>query len=293
MKGIVLAGGIGSRLWPITRGLSKQLLPIYDKPLVHYPIATLMTAGVREILIISTPQHIDSYQTLLNDGTALGIKFDFAVQLEPGGLAQALLIAEAWLAGDSVCLILGDNIFHGSGLGRRLSDFSHVDGAQIFAYRVTDPDRYGVVEFDSSGSVISLEEKPSIPKSRYAVPGLYFYDNNAVNMVKTMLPSERGELEITTLNNLYLSEGKLRVEVLPRGTAWLDTGTFESLHDASTYIRIIEDRQGMKVSCLEEIAWRMGWVSTDEILTTAATYKDAPYGKYLKLIVRESSFDRE
>lgn len=285
MKGIVLAGGIGTRLWPSTKFLSKQLLPVYDKPMIHYPIATLMTAGIREILVISTPQHVVMYRELLGDGSELGIKFDYVIQVEPKGLAQALLLAEDWLDGSDLCLILGDNIFHGSGLGRNLSKYSNIDGAQIFAYQVSDPERYGVAEFDQSGKVISLEEKPINPKSKYAVPGLYFYENSAVDLTHNLKPSERGELEITDLNQIYLNQGRLNVEILPRGTAWLDTGTVTSLNDASNYIRIIEERQGFKVSCLEEIAWRMGWINKLELLSLADTYGNAPYGNYLRGIV--------
>ena len=288
MKGIVLAGGAGTRLSPITKGLSKQLLPIYDKPLVHYPIGTLMAAGIREILIISTPEHIHLYRDLLGDGSNLGIEFSYEVQLKPKGLAQALIISEKWLAGSSVALILGDNIFHGSGLGRNLAKFNNVDGAQIFAYRVSDPERYGVVSFDSAGNVKNLTEKPNDPESNYAVPGLYFYDATASDRAKKLEFSERGELEITALNAAYLLEGKLRVEVLPRGTAWLDTGTFESMNDASNYIRIIEERQGKKVSCLEEIALEMGWIDSSKLQEIIPTYVGSPYGLYLsKLLVSE------
>lgn len=282
MKGIVLAGGQGTRLWPSTRFLSKQLLPVYDKPMIHYPIATLMTAGIREILIISTPQHLEMYRDLLGDGSEIGLEFAYCVQEEPKGLAQALLLAEEWLAGSDLCLILGDNIFHGSGLGRNLSKYSKINGAQIFAYQVSDPERYGVVEFDDTGKVISIEEKPVNPRSQYAVPGLYFYENSAVGIAHKLEMSNRGELEITDLNRVYLSEGKLKVEILPRGTAWLDTGTVESLNDASNYIRIIEERQGFKVSCLEEIAWRMGWIDSDQLSLLAKAFGNSPYGDYLR-----------
>jgi glucose-1-phosphate thymidylyltransferase len=286
MKGIVLAGGAGTRLWPITRALSKQLLPIYDKPLVHYPIATLMTAGIREILIISTPEHLGLYSELLGDGTKLGIKFSYVVQPKPQGLAQALIVAETWLAGSSVALILGDNIFHGSGLGRNLSRFTDVVGAQIFAYQVSDPERYGVVTFDERGKVTSLTEKPRNPKSDYAIPGLYFYDSTAVQLAKSLEYSQRGELEITALNNAYLRQGRLQVEVLPRGTAWLDTGTFESMNDASNYIRIIEERQGKKVSCLEEIALEMGFIDKSQLEAIISEFSTSPYGLYLAKLLK-------
>lgn len=282
MKGIVLAGGQGTRLWPSTKFLSKQLLPVYDKPMIHYPIATLMTAGIREILVISSPQQLEMYRDLLGDGSDIGVQFSYCIQEEPKGLAQALLLAEEWLDGSDLCLILGDNIFHGSGLGRNLSRYSEIDGAQIFAYQVSDPERYGVVEFDDSGTAISIEEKPENPKSHYAVPGLYFYENSAVGLAHTLKMSNRGELEITDLNRIYLAEGKLKVEILPRGTAWLDTGTVESLNDASNYIRIIEERQGFKVSCLEEIAWRMGWIDSNQLSLLAEAFGNSPYGDYLR-----------
>jgi len=282
VKGIVLAGGQGTRLWPSTKFLSKQLLPVYDKPMIHYPIATLMTAGIREILVISSPQQLEMYRDLLGDGSDIGVQFSYCIQEEPKGLAQALLLAEEWLDGSDLCLILGDNIFHGSGLGRNLSRYSEIDGAQIFAYQVSDPERYGVVEFDDSGTAISIEEKPENPKSHYAVPGLYFYENSAVGLAHTLKMSNRGELEITDLNRIYLAEGKLKVEILPRGTAWLDTGTVESLNDASNYIRIIEERQGFKVSCLEEIAWRMGWIDSNQLSLLAEAFGNSPYGDYLR-----------
>lgn len=284
MKGIVLAGGLGTRLWPSTKFLSKQLLPVYDKPMIHYPIATLMTAGIREILVISTPQHLGMYQELLGHGADIGITFDYVVQPEPKGLAQALLLAENWLDGSDLCLILGDNIFHGSGLGRNLSKYTDIDGAQIFAYQVSDPERYGVVEFNNAGKVTSLEEKPAVAKSSFAVPGLYFYENEAVDVAHKLEVSQRGELEITDLNRHYLEQGKLSVEILPRGTAWLDTGTVESLNDASNYIRIIEERQGFKVSCIEEIAWRMGWIDSTQLNILSSNYGAAPYGQYLRSI---------
>jgi glucose-1-phosphate thymidylyltransferase len=282
MKGIVLAGGTGSRLWPITLGVSKQLLPVYDKPLVHYPIATLMLAGIREILVITTPQDQPSYRRLLGTGKNFGVEFTFEMQPNPEGLAQAFLIGEKFIGGDSCALILGDNIFYGAGLGGQLKQLVTPDGARIFAYKVTDPHRYGVVEFDKNGNVVSLEEKPNSPKSSYAVPGLYFYDNSVVEIAKSVKPSARGELEITSINQVYLDKGKLNTTVLERGTAWLDTGTFESLNAASAFIQIIEERQGQKVSCLEEIAWRNGWITDADLLARSDEYKSSTYSEYLK-----------
>jgi glucose-1-phosphate thymidylyltransferase len=287
MHGIVLAGGTGSRLWPITRGTSKQLLHVYDKPMVHYPIATLMAAGIRKILIITTPEDQDSYKRLLGSGDDLGVEFHFKVQDKPRGLAEAFLIGEKFLAGKKCALILGDNIFHGSGLGRQLMDYTEVDGAHIFAYRVADPSQYGVVEFSDSGEVLSIQEKPENPKSNFAVPGLYFYDEYVVEIAKKVLPSARGELEITSVNNAYLEAKSLRVSVLPRGTAWLDTGTVQALHDASTYIKILEDRQGTKVSCLEEVAWRQGWITNEQLNTLAIGYGTSPFGKFLSSLLDE------
>lgn len=281
MRGIVLAGGAGSRLWPITRGVSKQLLPIYDKPLVHYPISTLMLVGIREILIITTPQDQDAFKKLLGDGSKFGVRFEYAIQERPEGLAQAFLIGEVFLRGGKVALVLGDNIFHGEGLGNKLSKLRAVDGAHIFAYKVKDPERYGVVEFDKSGRVLSLEEKPVLPRSSFAIPGLYFYDEKVVEIAKSIRPSARGELEITSINERYLENGKLNVTVLERGTAWLDTGTFESMNAASNFIKVIEDRQGMKVSCLEEIAWRSGWISDSDLLDLSKDYRSSPFAEYL------------
>lgn len=282
MKGIVLAGGTGSRLWPVTRGASKQLLPIYDKPLIHYPISTLMLAGIREILIVTTPHDAESFKRLLGDGSKFAVCFKYEIQSKPEGIAQAFLIGEEFIGGGKTALILGDNIFHGGGLGTQLTKLQNLTGAQIFAYKVKDPERYGVVEFDDSGKVISLEEKPANPKSSYAVPGLYFYDEEVVDIAKQVKASARGELEITSINQAYLASDSLNVSVLERGTAWLDTGTFESMNAASNFIQIIEERQGMKVSCLEEIAWRNGWLSDEDLLRRADEYKLSPFAEYLR-----------
>jgi len=282
MKGIVLAGGTGSRLWPVTWGVSKQLLPVYDKPLVHYPISTLMLTGIREILIITTPQDQGSFKRLLGDGSKYGVSFTFAVQKNPEGLAQAFLIGEKFIGVEPSALILGDNIFYGSTLGAQLKELREPSGAMIFAYRVKDPERYGVVEFNSEGKVTSIEEKPLKPKSQYAVPGLYFYDNQVVDIAKSVQPSARGELEITSVNQEYLKAGKLQAKLLERGTAWLDTGTFDSLNSASSFIQIIEERQGQKVSCLEEVAWRNGWISDSVLATRADDYKSSPFATYLR-----------
>jgi glucose-1-phosphate thymidylyltransferase len=288
MKGIILAGGTGSRLWPITRGVSKQLLPIYDKPLIYYPIATLMLAGIRDIAIITTPEDQDSFVRLLGSGDDFGIRFEFLVQPKPEGLAQAFLIAKHFIGEDKVALVLGDNLFYGQGLGGKLSLLSEIDGAQIFAYKVNDPERYGVVEFDAFGTAISLEEKPAKPKSSFAVPGLYFYDNSVVEIASRIKPSGRGELEITSVNESYLRSGKLKVTILDRGTVWLDTGTFESLHDASTYVKVIEDRQGMKIACLEEIAWKAKWISEAKMDDLINKYGSSTFGNYLKSLVERS-----
>ena len=287
MKGIVLAGGTGSRLWPITRGVSKQLLPVHDKPLIHYPISTLMLAGIRDIMVITTPEDSESFKRLLGDGSKIGITIEYGVQTHPNGIAEAFLIGEEFIAGDAVCLILGDNIFYGSGLGTRLKTISVHEGAHVFAIRSSKPERFGVVEIDQQQNIISIEEKPTKPKSNFVIPGLYFYPAGVSKLTRSLEPSSRGELEITTLNNLYLEELKLQLTILERGTVWLDTGTVESLHDAASYVRIVEERQGLKIACLEEIAWRNNWISTDQLLQLAAEYKGNPFGKYLIQIASE------
>ena len=286
MKGIILAGGTGSRLWPVTIGVSKQLLPVYDKPLIYYPLATLMSAGIREILIITTPEDSEAFKRLLGDGSHLGISLMYESQPSPDGLAQAFIIGERFIGTDSCALVLGDNIFHGTGLGEELKSVVDVSGATIFAYRVAEPTAYGVVEFDAAGRAISIEEKPTHPKSSYAVPGLYFYDNSVVEIAKSVRPSDRGELEITSVNNTYLENGTLSVKVLPEGTAWLDSGTFESLNDAASYVRVIEERQGIKVGCPEEIAWRHGWLTTDDLIDIGRRLEKSGYGSYLLQLVR-------
>ncbi|PYY35974.1 glucose-1-phosphate thymidylyltransferase [Curtobacterium sp. MCJR17_055] len=286
MKGIILAGGSGTRLWPITKGISKQLMPIYDKPMVYYPLSTLMMAGIREVLVITTPEYNDQFRALLGDGSALGMDIQYAVQPSPDGLAQAFVIGEEFIGDDSVALVLGDNIFHGTGLGTSLQKNNTVQGATIFAYHVADPTAYGVVEFDDDFTAVSIEEKPTEPKSNYAVPGLYFYDNDVVEIAKTIEPSARGELEISTVNERYLEAGTLGVEVLDRGTAWLDTGTFESMMQASEYVKVIEDRQGHKIGCIEEIAWRNGWIDDDALAALAAPLAKSGYGVYLQNLLR-------
>ena len=286
MKGIILAGGSGTRLWPITKGISKQLMPIYDKPMVYYPLSTLMMAGIREVLIITTPEYQDQFKALLGDGASLGMTLEYAIQESPDGLAQAFLIGEEFIGNDSVALVLGDNIFHGAGLGSALKNNTSINGANIFAYQVADPAAYGVVEFDENFQAISIEEKPLVPKSNFAVPGLYFYDNEIVNIAKGISPSARGELEISSINEEYLYRGKLKVTVLDRGTAWLDTGTFESMMQASEYVRVIEDRQGFKIGCIEEIAWRNGWISDAHLLKLSAPLVKSGYGTYLASLVK-------
>lgn len=281
MKGILLAGGTGSRLHPITLGISKQLTPVYDKPMIYYPISTLMLAGIQDILIITTPQDQAQFQRLLGDGSQFGVNFSYVVQPSPDGLAQAFLLGEEHIGHESVSLVLGDNIFYGPGLGNQLRKYSDVDGAAVFGYRVADPTAYGVVEFDENFKAISIEEKPHAPKSDYAIPGLYFYDNNVVEYAKNIKPSPRGELEITDLNRIYLEQGKLQVEVLPRGTAWLDTGTFDSLADASSFIRTVQARQGLSIGSPEEIGWRMGWINDEKLEEIAQPLIKSGYGQYL------------
>lgn len=287
MKGIILAGGSGTRLHPLTLATSKQLLPVYDKPMIYYPLSTLMLAGVRDILVITTPHERDQFERLLGTGQNWGIKISFATQEKPSGLAEALLIGEEFIAGDSVALILGDNIFHGSGLGLTLSRFREVQGATIFAHRVSNPSDYGVIEFDENGRAISLEEKPTNPKSKYVVPGLYFYDSRAVKLAKTLTPSSRGELEITDLNRLYLDLGALQVERLERGTAWLDTGSIESLLEAAEFVRVLERRQGTKICVPEEIAWKLGLISSEQLRIQADKLLKSGYGIYLHQILED------
>ncbi|RYG22208.1 MAG: glucose-1-phosphate thymidylyltransferase [Chitinophagaceae bacterium] len=286
MKGIILAGGSGTRLHPLTLACSKQMMPVYDKPMIYYPLSTLMLAGIKEILIISTPHDLPNFEKLLGDGSNIGCTFSYAVQHEPNGLAQAFVIGADFIGNDKVALVLGDNIFHGDGLARLLQSSADPDGGIVFAYQVSDPERYGVVEFDDHKNAISIEEKPQRPKSDYAVPGLYFYDNSVVEIAKNIQPSARGEYEITDVNKVYLEKGKLKVGVLSRGTAWLDTGTFTSLMQAGQFVQIIEERQGLKIGCIEEIAYRMGFINADQLRTIATPLVKSGYGEYLLRIVK-------
>ena len=286
MKGIILAGGSGTRLYPITKGISKQLMPIYDKPMIYYPLSTLMMAGIRDILIITTPHEQDGFKRLLGDGSDLGINLEYAVQPSPDGLAQAFIIGEQFIGEDNVALILGDNIFHGQGFSDSLAECVNPDGGVIFAYQVSDPERYGVVEFDKSNKALSIEEKPAKPKSNFAVVGIYFYDNDVVEIAKNIKPSDRGELEITSVNDEYLKRGKLKVQIMDRGSAWLDTGTFASMMDAAEYIHVIEKRTGLKIGCIEEVAYRQGFIDKDKLQTISKELEKSGYGMYLENLIK-------
>lgn len=286
MKGIILAGGSGTRLHPLTLAVSKQLMPVYDKPMIYYPLSTLMAAGIREILVISTPHDLPHFRKLLGDGAAMGCAFTYAEQAVPNGLAQAFVIGREHVGNDPVALILGDNIFYGGGLGRMLSRHTTPDGGLVFAYHVSDPERYGVVDFDTDGNVLSIEEKPAKPKSNYAVPGLYFYDNSVLDIARDLQPSARGEYEITDVNKEYLRRGKLRVELLDRGTAWLDTGTFASLMQAGQFVQVIEERQGLRIGCIEEVAWKKGWITDEQLEALARPLTKSGYGQYLLSLLK-------
>jgi glucose-1-phosphate thymidylyltransferase len=281
MKGIILAGGSGTRLYPLTKAISKQLMPVYDKPMIYYPLSTLLLSGIQEILIISTPQDLPQFEKLLGDGSQIGCRFQYQVQEVPNGLAQAFVLGADFIGQDKVSLVLGDNIFYGKGMGKILREHNEIEGGMVFAYHVNDPERYGVVEFDNNGKAISIEEKPQVPKSNFAVPGLYFYDNNVVEIARNLQPSARGEYEITDVNRTYLSQGKLTVQKLDRGTAWLDTGTFTSLMQAGQYVQVIEERQGLKIGAIEEIAWRMGYIQDEQLEELATPLMNSGYGKYL------------